>query len=249
MFADLPRVLGLAPNRGYPVVVRITVLTLFPEFFDSPLEVSLVGRAREGGVLEVDMVNIRDHGLGPHRQVDDAPFGGGAGMVMMVEPLADALEPLAQSHRVLLSAAGGSLAQATLDRWAGLEHLTLVCGRYEGVDERVAEHLVDEEVSIGDYVLLGGEVAALAIIEGVTRLLPGVVGNPESVVTESFRRGLLEEPHYTRPASFRGWNVPEVLLSGDHGRVEEWRRHQRELRTSQRRPDLSEPAPPTDPSV
>ncbi len=218
--------------------MRITVLTLFPEFFASPLEVSLVGRARRDDRLEVDFVNIRDHGLGPHRQVDDTPFGGGAGMVMMAEPLANALEPLAQTHRVLLSAAGAPLQQAALDRWAGLAHLTLVCGRYEGVDERVAEHLVDEEVSIGDYVLLGGEVAALAIVEGVTRLLPGVVGNPESVVTESYRHGLLEEPHYTRPASFRGWDVPEVLLSGDHGKIESWRQDQRERRTSLRRPDL-----------
>ena len=218
--------------------MRITVLTLFPEFFASPLEVSLVGRARRDDRLEVDFVNIRDHGLGPHRQVDDTPFGGGAGMVMMAEPLANALEPLAQTHRVLLSAAGAPLQQAALDRWAGLAHLTLVCGRNEGVDERVAEHLVDEEVSIGDYVLLGGEVAALAIVEGVTRLLPGVVGNPESVVTESYRHGLLEEPHYTRPASFRGWDVPEVLLSGDHGKIESWRQDQRERRTSLRRPDL-----------
>ena len=159
---------------------------------------------------------------------------------MMIEPLADALDPLESSHRVLLTPAGKPLEQATLDRWAGLEELTLVCGRYEGIDERVAEHLVDEEVSIGDYVLLGGEVAALAIIEGVTRLLPGVVGNPESLASESFRDGLLEEPHYTRPAEFRGWVVPEVLLSGDHGKVDEWRAEQREKRTRERRPDLME---------
>jgi len=222
--------------------VRISVLTLFPEFFASPLEVSLVGRARRAGAMELDLVNIRDYGLGQHRQVDDAPFGGGAGMVMMVEPLAAALEPLASSHRVLLSAAGARLSQATLDGWACLDHLTLVCGRYEGVDERVADHLVDEEVSLGDYVLLGGEVGALAIIEGVTRLLPGVVGNPESVVTESYRGGRLEEPHYTRPASFSGWDVPAVLLSGDHAKVEEWRREQRIRRTRDRRPNLADGA-------
>jgi tRNA (guanine37-N1)-methyltransferase len=161
-------------------------------------------------------------------------------MVMMIEPLADALDPLESGHRVLLTPGGRPLEQETLDRWAGLEELTLVCGRYEGIDERVAEHLVDEEVSIGDYVLLGGEVAALAIIEGVTRLLPGVVGNPESLASESFRDGLLEEPHYTRPAEFRGWVVPEVLLSGDHGKVDEWRAEQREKRTRERRPDLME---------
>jgi tRNA (guanine37-N1)-methyltransferase len=221
------------------VAVKITVITIFPEFFASPLEVSLVGKARRDGLLEIDLVDLRAFGKGAHRQVDDAPFGGGAGMVMMIEPLQQALAPLAGSHRVLLSAAGLPLRQAALDRWAELDHLTLVCGRYEGVDERVAEHLVDEEVSIGDYVLLGGEVAAAAVIEGVTRLLPGVVGNPESVATESFRDGLLEEPQYTRPAEFRGWGVPEVLLSGDHGRIAEWRRLQRESRTRERRPDLA----------
>jgi tRNA (guanine37-N1)-methyltransferase len=139
----------------------------------------------------------------------------------------------------LLTPAGAPLTQATLDRFARLHHLTLVCGRYEGVDERVAEYLIDEEVSLGDFVLLGGEVAALAIVEGVCRLLPGVVGNPQSVVSESFRDGLLEEPQYTRPAGFRGWEVPEVLMSGHHGMIEEWRRRQRLDRTRQRRPDLA----------
>jgi tRNA (guanine-N1)-methyltransferase len=165
-------------------------------------------------------------------------------MVMMVEPLANALDPLRHTHRILLTPAGQPLTQAMLDRWADLDAITLVCGRYEGVDERVAEHLVDEEVSLGDFVMFGGEVAALAIVEGVTRLLPGVVGNPESTVTESFRGdGLLEEPHYTRPASYRGWDVPDVLLSGDHGRVAEWRAEQRRERTHRRRPDLLEPPP------
>lgn len=229
---------GAAP---YPGTMRINVITIFPELFVSPLEVSLVGKAREDGLLEVSLIDLRRWGKGVHRQVDDAPFGGGAGMVMMVEPLAEALEPLAATQRVLLTPAGAPLNQAMLDRWAELPALTLVCGRYEGVDERVAEHLIDEEVSLGDYVLLGGEVAALAIIEGVTRLLPGVVGNPESVVTESFRDGLLEEPQYTRPAEFRGWHVPEVLLSGDHGRIAEWRREQRKRRTAERRPDLLGP--------
>jgi len=219
-------------------MMQITLITIFPEFFAGPLEVSLVGKARRDGVLDVRTIDLRRWGRGVHRQVDDAPFGGGAGMVMMVEPLAEALEPLAATHRVLLTPAGARLTQATLERWAGLPALTMVCGRYEGVDERVAEHLVDEEVSLGDYVLLGGEVAALAIIEGVTRLLPGVVGNPASVVSESFRDGLLEEPQYTRPAVFRDWAVPDVLLSGDHGRIAEWRRQQRLLRTAGRRPDL-----------
>jgi tRNA (guanine37-N1)-methyltransferase len=218
--------------------MRINVLTIFPEFFTSPLETSLVGKALADGVLDVALHDLREHGKGVHRQVDDAPFGGGAGMVMMIEPIADALEPLTDTHRVLLTPAGKPLDQETLDRWATADEITLVCGRYEGIDERVAEHLIDEEISIGDYVLLGGEVGALAIIEGVTRLLPGVVGNPDSVQAESFRDGMLEEPQYTRPAEYRGWTVPEVLLSGDHGKVEEWRRAQREQRTRERRPDL-----------
>lgn len=159
-------------------------------------------------------------------------------MVMMVEPLDEALQPFRDSRRVLLAAAGSPLTQSRLDAWAQLDELTLVCGRYEGVDQRVADHLIDEEVSLGDYVLLGGEVGALAIIEGVTRLLPGVVGNPDSIAEESFRDSLLEEPHYTRPAEYRGWVVPEVLLSGDHGKIAEWRRTQREQRTRERRPDL-----------
>lgn len=218
------------------LTMKISVVTIFPEFFETSLGV--VGRAIEVGIVEIEAIDLRQWGKGVHRQVDDAPFGGGPGMVMMVEPLAHALEPLAASHRVLLTPAGSRLEQADLDHWASLPHLTLVCGRYEGVDERVAEHFIDQEVSLGDFVLAGGEVAALAVIEGVARLLPGVVGNPESTQTESFRGGLLEEPQYTRPARFRDWDVPEVLLSGDHGRIEQWRLQQRIDRTKRRRPDL-----------
>jgi tRNA (guanine37-N1)-methyltransferase len=228
-------------------MVRIHVISIFPEYFDSPLAVSLVARAVAAGVLTVAVHDLRDHAAEPHRKVDDAPFGGGPGMVMMPEPLARALDPLAHTHRVLFAAAGTPLTQATLDRWATLEELTLVCGRYEGVDQRIADHFVDEEVSLGDYVLLGGEVAALAVIEGVARLLPGVVGNPESVARESFRDGTVEEPHYTRPAEFRGLTVPEVLLSGDHARIEAWRRGQRSRRTRRRGaagPELAEPPQP-----
>ncbi len=220
--------------------MRINVITIFPEFFTSPLDASLVGKAREDGTLEVVLHDLRKYGKGVHRQIDDAPFGGGAGMVMMIEPLAAALDPLEHTQRILFTPGGRPLDQATLDRWAGLDEITVVCGRYEGVDERVAEHFIDEEISIGDYVLLGGEVAALAVIEGVTRLLDGVVGNPTSVETESFRGGLLEEPQYTRPAEFRGWTVPDILRSGDHAKVEEWRQEQRERRTRERRPDLLE---------
>lgn len=218
--------------------MHIAIVTMFPDFFGSPLGVGIVGRAVEAGLVSIELVDLREHGLGRHRQLDDAPFGGGPGMVMMIEPLAAALDPLEGTHRVLLTPAGAPVDQATLDRWAGLETLTLVCGRYEGVDQRVADHLIEEEASLGDFVLAGGEAAALAIVEGVARLVPGVVGNPESVESESFRSGLLEEPHYTRPAEFRGWGVPEVLLSGDHGKAEAWRREMRVERTRQRRPDL-----------
>lgn len=218
--------------------MQINIITIFPEYFASPLQVSLVGKARQDGLLEVAVIDLRPFGKGFHRQLDDAPFGGGPGMVMMVEPIDQALAPLAGSHRVLLAAAGDPLTQARLDTWSQLDELTLVCGRYEGVDQRVADNLIDEEISLGDYVLLGGEVGALAIVEGVTRLLPGVIGNPESIATESFRDGLLEEPQYTRPAEYRGWSVPEILLSGDHGKVDEWRRRQRLQRTRSRRPDL-----------
>lgn len=211
---------------------------MFPEYFDGPLAVSIVRRAIEDGLLEVDLVDLRDHGLGKHRQLDDTPFGGGPGMVMMIEPLASAMETFDSTNRVLFTPAGEPMTQATLDRWATLDEITYVCGRYEGVDQRFIDHFIDEEISLGDYVLAGGEVAAAAAIEGVTRLIPGVVGNPESTDSESFRGGLLEEPVYTRPADYLGWTVPDVLLSGDHGRIERWRADQRLERTKKRRPDL-----------
>ena len=220
--------------------MKITIVTLFPGFFAGPLDTSLVERAIDKGSLEVELVDLRTFGKGAHRQVDDAPFGGGPGMVLMIEPVAAALEPLAGSHRVYLSPAGTPIDQEMIDRFARLPHLTLLCGRYEGVDQRIIDHFIDEEVSLGDFVLAGGEVGAAAVIEAVARLLPGVVGNPGSVETESFRQGLLEEPHYTRPADFRGLTVPEVLLSGDHARIEAWRRQERESRTASRRPDLLE---------
>lgn len=211
---------------------------MFPGYFQGPLQTSIVGRAIEDRALEVNLIDLRQHGIGKHRQLDDAPFGGGPGMVMMVEPLAAALEPLLDTRRVLLTPSGEPMTQAVLDDWADLEELTLVCGRFEGVDQRAIDGYVDQEVSLGDYVLAGGEVAAAAVIEGVARLIPGVVGNPASTERESFRDGLLEEPVYTRPSEFRGAVVPEVLLSGDHGKIEEWRAEQRLLRTRERRPDL-----------
>ena len=218
--------------------MKITVITVFPEFFESPLEVSIVRRAVERQLVEISLLDLRSFATGGYRQVDDTPFGGGAGMVMMVEPMARALDTVADSHRVLFGPAGHVMAQEDLARWSEVEHLCLVCGRYEGVDQRVSDHLVDEEVSLGDFVMAGGEVAALAVIEGVVRLLPGVLGNPESLGVESFSDGLLEEPQYTRPAEFRGWKVPDVLLSGDHARIEDWRRQQRTERTRRLRPDL-----------
>ncbi|MEA1902606.1 MAG: tRNA (guanosine(37)-N1)-methyltransferase TrmD [Actinomycetota bacterium] len=220
--------------------MKIHVVTMFPEFFDGPLETSIVARGIEDGILEVGLHDLREHGLGKHRQLDDAPFGGGPGMVMMVEPLVNALKSLDTTHRVLFTPSGTPMTQATLDRWSGLEEVTFVCGRYEGVDQRFIDSHIDEEVSLGDYVLAGGEVAAAAAIEGVARLLPGVVGNPESTEKESFRDGLLEEPVYTRPAVFEGLAVPEILLSGDHGKIEAWRAAQRLERTMRVRPDLLE---------
>lgn len=220
--------------------MRIDVITIFPGLFDEPLKTSLLGKAVGEGVLDVRVHDLRDHGLGKHRSVDDEPYGGGAGMVMRPEPLFDAVEEVRgpDAHVVLLSPRGRKLDHAGVAELARREHLVLICGRFEGVDERVAEHLVDEEISIGDYVLAGGELPALVVIEAVSRLLPGVLGNAESLASESHADGLLEYPQYTRPAKFRGWNVPEVLLSGDHGAVERWRREQSEQLTRDRRPDL-----------
>ena len=221
--------------------MKIDVVTLFPEFFDSPLRVSLLGRAIDNGVLDVKTHDLRRWGLGPHRSVDDTPYGGGAGMVMRPEPLFDAVDSLREpaSHVVLLSPRGNPFGQKRAQELATLKHLVLLCGRYEGVDERVAQHAADEELSIGDYVLAGGEVASLVVIEAVSRLVPGVVGNAESLQSESHSQGQLEYPQYTRPSQYRGHVVPEVLLSGDHGAIETWRAQQSEELTRERRPDLA----------
>lgn len=225
--------------------MRIDVVALLPELFDAPLRAGLLGRAVAAGVLDVRVHDLRAHGLGRHRSVDDQPYGGGAGMVLRPEPIfaaVDALEPR-DARIVLLSARGARLDHAGVARLAGYERLVLVCGRYEGVDERVAQHLAHEEVSIGDFVLAGGELAALVVIEAVSRLVPGVLGNPASLVSESHARGLLEHPHYTRPPEFRGWRVPDVLLSGDHGAIERWREAEARRATARRRPDLLSPLP------
>jgi tRNA (guanine37-N1)-methyltransferase len=220
--------------------MRIDVLTIFPGIFESPLRESLLGRAIAARILDVRVHDIRDHASGPHRQVDDEPFGGGPGMVMKPEPIFAAVESLGGSDRrvLLLSPAGRRLDQALARELASEPWLVLVCGRYEGVDERVVEGLPAEEVSIGDYVLSGGEVPALVLLEAVTRLVPGVVGREESLTRESFEEGVLDHPHYTRPSRFRDLEVPEVLRSGDHRRIEEWRRAAALEKTKRNRPDL-----------
>ena len=224
---------------------RIDVFTLFPEVIEHYADASILGRARVRGRLDLRTHDVRDATSDPHRSVDDAPFGGGAGMVLGPEPVFGAVEQVAGSADglprplVLLSPSGRRFDQGTAQRLGTLPTgFSLLCGRYEGVDQRVADHLVDEELSLGDFVLAGGELAALVVVEAVVRLLPGVLGNDRSAADESFSTGLLEYPQYTRPADFRGWEVPEVLRSGDHGRVDRWRRAQALARTLRFRPDL-----------
>ena len=220
--------------------MRIDVLTIFPAIIEGPLRESLLGKAIEAGILEVRVHDIRDHAMGKHRKVDDEPFGGGPGMVMMADPVFRAVEALGEGRKrvILLSPAGRRLDQALVRELSAEPWLVLVSGRYEGVDERVVEELPAEEVSIGDYVLSGGELPALVVIEAVSRLVPGVVGTEESLARESFEEGLLDHPHYTRPQEYRGIRVPDVLVSGDHGRIEEWRRRAAEEKTQRNRPDL-----------
>lgn len=225
--------------------MRVDIVTILPRLFDGFLAHGMVGLARRRGRLEVVAHDLRDWTDDRHRSVDDAPYGGGPGMIMKPGPLVAAVEAIAgprgparRGRVVLLSPAGRRFDQAMAGRLAGETALTLVCGRYEGVDQRVADLAVDEEVSIGDYVLSGGEVAAMVVVETVSRLLEGVLGNPESAASDSFGAGLLEGPQYTRPAELRGLRVPEVLLSGDHGAVARWRSEQAKRITRERRPDL-----------
>jgi tRNA (guanine37-N1)-methyltransferase len=219
--------------------MRIDVFTIFPDLVEGFAGASLLGKARGRGLLDVRVHDLRSEATDPHRSVDDAPFGGGAGMVLMPEPIFGAVEQVEPPRPLLLLGPGGRrFDQAWARELAGLEGFSLLCGRYEGVDDRVRQHLVDGELSIGDYVLAGGEVAAMVVLEAVGRLLPGVMGNVASADEESFSEGLLEYPQYTRPADFRGWEVPEVLRSGDHGRVARWRRAMALARTIEQRPDL-----------
>ncbi|MGZ4709842.1 MAG: tRNA (guanosine(37)-N1)-methyltransferase TrmD [Acidimicrobiales bacterium] len=221
--------------------MRIDVLTIFPDMVGDFADQSLLGRARRNGLLDVRVHDLRDATADNHRTVDDTPFGGGAGMVLMAEPIFATVEAVDPPRPLLLlGPAGRRLDQAYARELADLDGFSLLCGRYEGVDERVREHLVDGEISIGDFVLAGGEVAAMVILEAVGRLVPGVMGNDTSADDESFSDGLLEYPQYTKPAELRGWSVPDVLRSGDHGRVARWRRAQSLRRTIDRRPDLIE---------
>ncbi len=225
-----------------------TILTLFPAIFESPLGESLVKKAQDKGLLRFNIVNIRDFAIDIHRTCDDAPFGGGAGMVMKAEPIHAAMAHVDTSfgrpRYVLLTPHGRTFDQETAARYARVPHLALLCGRYEGVDERILP-LVDDEVSVGDYVLSGGEAAALVVIDAVSRLVPQVLGNEESPVDESFKDGLLEYPQYTRPREFLGIEVPEILLSGNHEEIRKWRRKESLKRTILRRPDLMERFRPT----
>ncbi|WP_274651566.1 tRNA (guanosine(37)-N1)-methyltransferase TrmD [Paenibacillus humicola] len=227
--------------------MRIDVLTLFPDMFEGVFGSSILGKAREKGIVRLHAVNFRSYANNKHNTVDDYPYGGGGGMVLKPEPLFAAVEDLldeggAKPRIVLMCPQGEPYTQRKAEELSREEHLVFVCGHYEGYDERIREHLVTDELSIGDYVLTGGELPAMVVIDSIVRLLPGSLGNELSAVTDSFSTGLLEHPHYTRPAVFRGWEVPEVLLSGHHANVEAWRREQSLMRTLKRRPELLETA-------
>jgi tRNA (guanine37-N1)-methyltransferase len=223
--------------------VRFDIVTIFPAMFDQPLKEGVVARGIAAGLVDVAVHDLRDFTTDRHRVVDDVPYGGGPGMVLKPEPLARAVEHIRSTRGqpaavVLTSPQGKVLTQREAERLADLGHIAILCGRYEGVDDRIREHVATEELSIGDYVLSGGELAALVIVDVVSRFLPGVVGDERSVSEDSFSRGLLDYPHFTRPAEFRGWKVPDVLLSGHHAEIERWRRREALRRTLAQRPDL-----------
>ena len=227
--------------------MEFDVFTLLPEVFPPYLESSILQRARQRGLIDVRVHNIRDWAADKHHVTDDEPYGGGGGMVMKVEPVFAAVEsvlgPETRFRVILLTPQGRVFNQKVAMELAQHPRLALICGRYEGVDERIREHLVTDEISIGDYVLTGGELPALILIDAVSRLLPGVLGDPDGAADESHATGLLEYPHYTRPPAFRGWKVPDILVSGDHAKIAQWRREQSLMRTMKRRPDLLESAP------
>lgn len=232
-------------------MLRFDILTLFPEMFESPFNASLLKKAREKNLIEIRITDIRDFARDKHRTADDYPYGGGSGMVMKIEPIAGALEslgPLDSALVCLLTPQGEVFNQKMALELAAESHVVLICGHYEGVDERVREHLVHREISIGDFVLTGGELPAMVVVDAVSRLVSGVLGNDQSARGDSFavEQGLLEYPQYTRPAEFRGWAVPEVLLSGHHAEIEAWRRREALKRTCLRRPDLVRKANLTD---
>jgi tRNA (guanine37-N1)-methyltransferase len=221
--------------------VKINIVTIFPEFFATPLSLSIPGRAASAGLVEYNVVDLRDYTHDRHKTVDDYPFGGGAGMVMKPEPFFEAAEALgARAPILLMSARGRRFGHGDAVRLAVADEMTLLCGHYKDVDQRVADHLATEEVSLGDFVLSGGEFAALAITDAVVRLLPGALGTHEAAATDSFYddEGLLSPPSYTRPSEYRGWSVPEILLSGDHAKIATWRQAEAERLTRERRPDL-----------
>jgi tRNA (guanine37-N1)-methyltransferase len=227
--------------------LKIDIVTLFPEICRAPLGESIMKRAQEKGIVDLNVHNLRDWTTDKHHVADDAPFGGGQGMVMKPEPIFAAVEELRSqtsnikhqtSKIVLMSPAGRRFDQAMAAQLSGESHLIIICGHYEGVDHRVIDHLVDHEISIGDYVLTNGAIAAVVLVDAVVRLLPGVLGHEQSALDDSFSRGLLEAPQYTRPAEFRSWKVPDVLLSGNHAEIERWRRQQAIKRTRENRPDL-----------
>jgi tRNA (guanine37-N1)-methyltransferase len=224
--------------------MRFDIVTIFPEIFRGVFEFGIIRRAVEAGLIEINLHDLRDYTFDRHRQVDDRPFGGGAGMVMKPEPMFRAIEAVthAASDRtvVMLSPQGRLLTQPVVEELAGRKQVVLICGRYEGVDERVVEQLADDEISIGDYVLSGGEIPAMVVVDAVTRLIPGALGCNESAERESFADGLLDYPHYTRPAEYRGLKVPDVLIGGHHGEIEKWRRRKAMEKTLSRRPDLLE---------
>ena len=233
--------------------MRFHVLTIFPRMFDSPFVEGILARARERGLIEISPHDLRDYTHDRHRTVDDSPFGGGPGMVMKPEPHFEAVEAIRAKGSagdpvpvILLSPQGRTLSQPVVEELARYREIILICGRYEGVDERVRNHLATDEISVGDYILGGGEIPAMVLIEAASRLIPGVVGSADSTENDSFTTGLLQHPQYTRPAEYWGWNVPDVLISGNHALIARWRREESLRRTFERRPDLLEAAELTD---